>query len=75
MKQKCEKAAFKYLMAEKSEKSKLENLNYTQLKPQKYLLDNTLSKSDKILLFKLRTRMLNVGDNMGRKKDLCPVVI
>ena len=62
-----------YLLLEKEDKSKLSNLSYSKLKPQDYLIKNTLSVSDKKFLFKLRTRMLNIGDNMGRKDDLCPL--
>ena len=73
VKQKCNEAAFKYLMSEKVDKSKLANLKYDELKPQDYLMNNSVSIVDKKFLFKLRNRMLNVGENMGRHLDMCPL--
>ena len=63
-----EKAAFDFLIKEKNKKSKLSNLNYTSLQCQSYLLSNKISTRR----FRARCRMINIGDNMGRKDELCP---
>ena len=47
---KCNEAAFKYLMAEKVDKSKLENLKYEKLKSQDYLMINSIYITDKKVL-------------------------
>ena len=38
-------------MAEKVDKSKLKNLKYEKLKPQDYLMSNSISITDKKVLF------------------------
>ena len=68
------KAAFEYLIAEKNRKegSKMKNLNYNELKIQKYLLSKEMSTKTKIMLFKARNRMLKVASNYGSKTN-CPL--
>ena len=44
---------------------------YDFLKP--YLLSRNISTRRKKLIFKVRTRMIKVGDNFGKKEDLCPI--
>ena len=51
------------------------NLNYTQFQTQKYLLSGNISTRSKKLLFKAGTRMLKVGDNFGKKEELCPLCL
>jgi len=48
------------------------HLKYNQLRLQKYLKDETLSLSEKQLVFKLRSRMVEVGHNFGKKNE-CPL--
>ena len=52
-----------YLQNIKSTQSKLENLVYTKLQMQKYLLSSKLTEKEKSLLLKLRTRIIDVKDN------------
>ena len=47
----------------KKSHSKLDNLNYTDLKMQHYLSSSVFYKNDAQLLFKLRTRMANFKSN------------
>ena len=62
------KEAFNYLCKEKDEKqkSKLKDLNYEKLQIQKYLTTDKITTNRKIILFKARTRMLNVLNNFGQ---------
>ena len=46
-------------------------LKYYQLKHQEYLKSDQISVTKKKLLFKFRTRMVNVGQNFGNTKP-CP---
>ena len=72
LKEKIKKRAFEYLIAKKEknkERSKVKDVNYTNLEIQPYLLPNSLSKktSESIQLcrfiFSLRCRMLQVREN------------
>ena len=65
-------AAFEYLKSGAESKSKSENLKYNDLKLQEYLKFNQISKTRKMLLFKLRSRMVKVNHNFG-KKTLCKI--
>ena len=69
------KAAFEYLISDKETKSKLSNLEYQTLGTQKYLLSDIISTRKKKLIFRTRTRMLKVGDNFGKKEELCPLCL
>ena len=73
VKKACAKAAFSFLIEESKGKSKLENCNYSDLKMQKYFLIQGFHHRKQRLLFKLRTRMVNVGANYG-KSAKCPTV-
>ena len=42
----------------------MKNIDYKSLKPQNYFTSNSFSLSDKQMLFSLRTRMLNVKQNI-----------
>ena len=53
----------------------MDNLNYKDFRTQPYLLSGKISTRKKKFLFKTRTRMVNVGDNFGKKKELCPVCL
>ena len=50
----------------------MKDLHYQRLEMQEYLKTNELSLIEKKLLFKFRTRMVEVGHNFGRKVQ-CPV--
>ena len=52
--------------------SKVKSLQYKKLQMQPYLSSNSISLKKKIILFKARTRMLNVKWNFG-EKILCPI--
>ena len=69
------KIVLEYLLNEKNikSKSKLKNLEYTKLEIQKYLTSDQISTRSKKLMFRARTRMLQVGDNFGNKDELCPL--
>ena len=71
VKKACAKAAFSFLIEESKGKSKLENCNYSDLKMQKYFLIRGFHRRKQRLLFKLRTRMVNVGANYGKSTN-CP---
>ena len=68
----CQKAAFSYLMTEKCEMSKMENLEYDNLKMQCYIKTDIISIRKQKLLFKWRTRMIKVASNYGQIKA-CPI--
>ena len=76
LKRAIDTAAFKWLMEEKKSKSKLEKLNFENLKMQNYLGSNELETLEKKLLFQIRTRMLNVKANFkNNHSDLsCPLL-
>ena len=71
------KTAFENLINDKDtkQKSKLKSLKYDKLKIQKYLKTNKITIKRKIVLFKARTRMLNVLNNFGQhaKCPLCKI--
>ena len=72
LKIKCRDAALKYLTENNENKSKMQNLNYYTLELQDYLKSDKISTTKKKILFKFRTRMVNVGHNYGNKK-CCPL--
>ena len=67
VKVKCKQMAFKALMAEKEQKSKLTNIQYSVLKVQDYFMSSQINLRRKKLLFKIRTRMIATSDNFGQK--------
>ena len=61
---KIKELSFKYLIKKKESHSKTENLNYNNLEVQSYLKsDSNLNNDEKQLLFKFRTRMIDVKIN------------
>ena len=68
-------SAYDFLIKEKTRKSKLDNLSYTDLRTQSYLMSGNISTRKKKLIFKVRTRMVQVGDNFGKKEDLCRICL
>jgi hypothetical protein len=61
-----EKAALKYLLAEKESHSKLAELNYKKLTVQPYLIERRFSKEERKLLVLLRSRCFNAKDNFKK---------
>ena len=58
-------SAFLYLEDIKERHSKVKNIQYTKLEMAKYLKDSKISTDIKQLIFRLRTRMINVKANFG----------
>ena len=63
--QKIKNSAFLYLEALKGRHSKVKNIQYTKLEMATYLKDSKITTDIKQLIFRLRTRMVNVKDNFG----------
>ena len=70
------KRAFNYLIEKikKDDMKKIKNIKYKNLEMQKYLKTGKIYTNRKKLLFKIRTKMLNVGKNYGRNV-LCPICL
>ena len=66
--------AFKYLtdQIQDTNMTKVIKLKYSEMKVQEYFQFAGTSKNIKKFIFKLRTRMIQVGNNFG-KKEPCPV--
>ena len=66
--------ALKYLLNEKDTKckSKMKNLNYKGLNIQNYFKSDKIWSQHKIILFKARTKMINVQHNFGQNNK-CPL--
>ena len=76
VKEKCKSKAFEDLIKIKSQHSKGKEVVYKELKIQKYLKSNKLTKNQKILLYNLRYRMTNAKMNfknmyLDTKCSLC----
>ena len=56
-----------YLIHEKEKQSKIENIIYTKLEPQKYLHSSIFSNREIEMLIKLRSRMVEVKCNFKTK--------
>ena len=74
VKEKIKTFEFSRLMTEKSNKSKLKNVSYSELKMQEYLELKTMNKTQAIVLFKFRVRMSPFGENYkaGQQTPICP---
>ena len=55
------------LNEEKENRSKIKNLIYKELKTQKYLKCKEIDIRRKKLIFKLRTRMIDTPENIGKE--------
>ena len=66
-----EMAAFQFLIKEKEtkSKSKMSKLEYVTLELQPYLKSDIIFNRTKKFVFRLRTRMVNVDNNFGKKKS------
>ena len=54
--------------------SKIINNKYSELMLQEYFNSDEINKNTKLFIFKLRTRMVQVGSNFG-KVEACPVCL
>ena len=71
VKKACSNLALQYLTSKKG--SKMDNLEYEEIKTSKYLLSEKLTIAEKKVLFKLRTRMIPVSSNFGDKIRRCQI--
>ena len=65
-----------HILTEKQEKhSKMDNLYYSEIKPQAYLTIETLNIEEIRNIFRWRTRMVRFGENYkgGREFVMCPL--
>lgn len=74
IKEKCRDIAFKYLLEDNEEKSKLKELKYYQLSLRNYLETEKITTRQKKYLFRFRTKMTKVGFNYGNKIS-CPLCL
>ena len=72
VKEKIKDVTLKYLLEGNHEKIKLKNLKYYQLELQPYLKCQEISTRRKKILFKFRSKMINVGHNFGNRV-CCPL--
>ena len=74
VKQKARDVALEQLLDKKSKHSKMKNLEYTELKMQKYFQETQFTKEQTHFIFKFRTRMAPFGENYrgGRDEIPCP---
>lgn len=63
IKKHIQSAAFQQYIEVQKSKSKIKNIEYTNLKTQEYLLSNKFTNSECFLLFKLRSRMIDIKEN------------
>ena len=69
VKEKAKIAAFKYLLEKKQTQSKLSNLNYADLRIQEYLLDGNQNTNISKLIFKARSKTLDLKAQKSWKYD------
>ena len=75
VKVKAKEFALEKLTRKKNTHSKMEKLDYNEIKMQNYLLSEQLKPKQKRLIFKYRTRMAEFGENYrgGRSQVMCPL--
>ena len=69
VKEKANTAAFKYLLEKKQTQSKISNLNYADLRIQEYLLDGNQNTNISKLIFKARSKTLDLKAQKSWKYD------
>ena len=69
IKKKIREAAFKFLQSDKSSKSKVKDIEYKKLAPQKYIKSNQFTNDEVQLLARLRSRNTSVKDNFSRMHE------
>ena len=74
VKARIKETAFINLLSDKEKCSKLKSLKYTGLSIQPYLTsESNLSISEKQILFRWRSHMINVKQNQGKRDAKCPL--
>ena len=75
VKEACKIKAFENLIDIQMEYSKGDNVGYGSLKMREYLKSKEINPSQAKLIFKIRTRMLNLKNNFknGHKDLSCPI--
>ena len=75
VKKKTKEFAFKLLQEKKHSHTKMENINYEDLKIQTYFTRQDIRTEQKKILFKFRTRMARFGQNYrgGKEKIVYPL--
>ena len=71
VKKKAKQYALSEFLRKKSIHSKLDNIEYTELKMQKYLSSGLVSASQGKILLKFRSRMANYDNNFGSSESSC----
>ena len=66
LKKLIENTAFKEYIKEKENMKKLENIRYSKLKMQSYIVSNELTNRQKQIIFRLRTNTFNVKLNLRK---------
>ena len=66
IKELIQKASFKYLLKEKEKHTKMDNVKYTQLKVQPYLVKSNFNKEERKLLVALRSRCHSAKANFRK---------
>ena len=61
-----QKAAFKYFLKEKERHSKMNELSYSELRIQPYLIDNRFTKEERDLMVSLRSRCYDSKNNFKK---------
>ena len=67
VKEKWAGLAFKTLLKEKDDKTKIKNLKYDKLEIQEYLTTDKINIAQKKLVYKIKTRMIDTPDSYGRE--------
>ena len=75
VKRKTKEYAIKVLRKKQDTHSKMKNMNYEEIKIQKYLIREDISYEQKKIVFKFRTQMAIFGENYrgGRVEVICPL--
>ena len=73
LRKKTRKNALEKFLRIKSTHSKLDNLEYSELKLQGFLESTDLSVEESKMVVKWRLRMAKFGANFGDEKKLCPL--
>ena len=67
--------SFNNLLATKSTHKKLNSLSYPEFSARNYIMSDELNTKEKRLVFKVRTRMIEFGENFkgGMAHIMCPL--
>ena len=75
VKAKARVLSFNNLLAKKSTHKKLNSLTYSEFRTRNYIMSDELNTNEKRLVFKVRTRMIEFGENFkgGMAHIMCPL--